>query len=364
MANEKHLKNLNRGVDAWNEMRRLFPKVEPDLSDADLEFAHLEKANLRKTNLRGANLMGSYLTGAKLKEAQLDYAILGLADLSHANFNGASLWRANLTESLISNAQFCGANLDGADFHDSDLRGVNFYGANLRFANFGSADLSEANLANAKICWTTFGSNGLSTVKGLETIEHNGPSVIGIDTIFKSKGKIPKSFLQRAGVPDNFTSLIDSLSGADTRFYSCFISSTEADDGFAEQLYNDLLKEGVRCWRWKEDAKWGSSLMQSIDEAVTRYDKLVVICSEKSLESPAVIREIERALQKEDALILRGLKGDVLFPVRLDDYVFDRRSHHRKPDLVAKNVGDFRRWDDPAVYQKGLRRLIRDLKEI
>jgi len=363
MANEKHLKNLNRGVEAWNEIRRLFPKVEPDLSNADLEFAHLEKANLRRTNLKGANLMGAYLTEAKLKEAQLDYAVMGLADLSHANFNDASLWKANLAESLINNAHFCGANLEGADFHDSDLRGANFYRANLNFANFGSADLSDANFSNAKICWTTFGSNDLSRVKGLESIEHSGPSVIGIDTIFKSKGNIPKSFLQRAGVPDSFVSRIELLSDKGTRFYSCFVSSTEADDTFAELLYNDLLKEGVRCWRWKEDAKWGSSLMQSIDDAVTKYDKLVVICSENSLESPAVIREIERALQKEDVLIRQGVKSDVLFPVRLDEYIFDRWGHHRKPDVIAKNVGDFRLWKHPAAYQKALRRLIRDLKE-
>jgi hypothetical protein len=37
-----------------------------------------------------------------------------------------------------------------------------------------------------------------------------------------------------------------------------------------------------------------------IDTAIRHYDKLVVICSKHSLESPPVIREIERALQKED----------------------------------------------------------------
>src|SRR6185503_17365392 len=146
---------------------------------------------------------------------------------------------------------------------------------------------------------------------------HHGPSVIGIDTIFKSKGNIPKSFLRRAGVPDNTVRRIVSLSDAEAQFYSCFISFTEADDDFAERLYNDLLREGIRCWRWKEDAKWGKSLMQSIDEAVTSYDKLIVICSEQSLKSPAVLREIERALQKEDSLQMqRGRDNDVLFPVR------------------------------------------------
>jgi hypothetical protein len=35
---------------------------------------------------------------------------------------------------------------------------------------------------------TSLGSNDLSEVKGLETVNHQGPSWIGIDTIYKSKG--------------------------------------------------------------------------------------------------------------------------------------------------------------------------------
>lgn len=145
-------------------------------------------------------------------------------------------------------------------------------------------------------------------------------------------------------------------------FYTCFISFTEADDAFSERLYNDLQAKGVRCWRWKEDARWGKTLMRSIDEAVQVYDKLIVICSEQSLNSPAVIREIERALQKEDDSAREGKEGEVLFPIRLDDYIFTGWTHHRKADVTAKNVGDFRQWEQHAAYKKAFDRLLRDLK--
>ena len=75
-----------------------------------------------------------------------------------------------------------------------------------------------------------------------------------------------------------------------------------------------------------------------IDTAIRHYDKLVVICSENSLQSPPVIREIERALQKED----RDHKN-VLFPIRTDDYLFEAWEHPRKADVVSKVAGDFRR---------------------
>src|SRR3712207_2105084 len=102
--------------------------------------------------------------------------------------------------------------------------------------------------------------------------------------------------------------------------------------------------------------------MRSIDEAVRVYDKLIVICSEQSLNAPAVIREIERALQKEDDLARQGKEGEVLFPIRLDDYIFTNWEHHRKADVTAKNVGDFRRWKNHDDYRNAFDRLLRDLK--
>jgi hypothetical protein len=50
-----------------------------------------------------------------------------------------------------------------------------------------------------------------------------------------------------------------------------------------------------------------------------------------------VLREIERALQRED----RDGKN-VLLPMRIDDYLFDKWNPPREADVVAKVVGDFR----------------------
>jgi hypothetical protein len=66
-----------------------------------------------------------------------------------------------------------------------------------------------------------------------------------------------------------------------------------------------------------------------------------------------VIREIERALQKED----RDHKN-VLFPVRIDNYLFDEWDHPRKADVVSKVIGDFRGWQKLATYQKAFPRFL------
>lgn len=301
MAIAEYLKILKQGVKAWNEWRDKHPEIPPVLIGADLRDAKLSRADLSGTDLRGADLKD-----ADLRDADLSLAHLTGADLS-------------------------GARLRGADFTDVLL---------------GS---------------TTFGATDLSQVRGLETVTHYAPSTIGIDTIYKSHGKIPEIFLRGCGVPENFIIYMHSLTRQSLEFYKCFISFTEADDLFSERLYNDLQGAGVRCWRWKEDAKWGKTLMSSIDEAVRIYDKLIIICSEQSLSSPAVIREIERALQKEDVLARQGKAPEVLFPIRLDDYIFEW-NHHRKADVTLKNVGDFRFWNEPEKYKKAFDRLLRDLK--
>jgi hypothetical protein len=112
----------------------------------------------------------------------------------------------------------------------------------------------------------------------------------------------------------------------------------------------------------EEDAQWGKTLMRSIDEAVHAYDKLIVICSEGSLKAPFVIREIERALQKEDDKARQGIDEDVLFPIRLDDYVFTEWNHHRKADVIAKNIGDFRNWENHDSYKSAFNKLLQALR--
>jgi uncharacterized protein YjbI with pentapeptide repeats len=336
MANPEHLEILKQGVEVWNDWRKKYPDIQPFLVDADLSgidlsgvhfrLALLGRVKFNHSNLSRANLVGAMLSGADFSYADLSHGKLNTTTLISTNFN-----YANLNHADLSYANFRSSFLSGADFTNSYWQGT----------NAAEVDLSEA--------------------IGLESVNHYAPSTIGIDTLYLSAGKIPEVFLRGCGVPENFITYMHSLTGKALDFYKCFISFTEADDLFSERLYNDLQGAGVRCWRWKEDAKWGKTLMSSIDEAVHYYDKLIIICSEQSLNSPAVIREIERALQKEDDLARHDKEPEVLFPIRLDDYIFEW-NHHRRADVIAKNVGDFRHWNEPEKYKKAFDRLLRDLK--
>src|ERR1019366_7340045 len=176
MANREHLARILENVGAWNDWRKANAETVPGLREADLGRAHLSLANLSRAELNGANLNGANLLGADLSGANLSRANLGGANLS-----GVDLRVANLTE---------------ADLHGADLSAAFLIEANLIRANLLGADLSDAFTG-----YTTFGDNDLSDVKGLETVHHDGPSTIGIDTIYRSHGKPLSSIPASSAIP-------------------------------------------------------------------------------------------------------------------------------------------------------------------
>src|SRR5436189_282954 len=101
------------------------------------------------------------------------------------------------------------ADLSGADLSGADLSGVNFVKADL-----SGADLSGADLSKVYISATIFGDNDLSEVKGLDSVQHKGPSIIGTNTLYRSGGKIPEAFLRGCGVQDSLIEYLPSLLGA------------------------------------------------------------------------------------------------------------------------------------------------------
>src|SRR5208283_3308279 len=74
------------------------------------------------------------------------------------------------------------------------------------------------------------------------------PSTIGIDTLYKSRGKIPEAFLRGCGVPDALIGYLPSLLGAAEaiQFYSCFISYSHNDEEFAKRLHSRMRDEHLR----------------------------------------------------------------------------------------------------------------------
>jgi len=352
MADEEHLRILKQGVEVWNQWRERNTDVQPDLSEARLTGANLTRGNFVRADLSDADLSETSLIEAKLIDANLGGAYLIAANLSAANLSGADLTAANLMRADLTMANLTGADLTAAGLIGTDLRG-----ADLRGANLNGADIVEADLRGATVGWSTFVDIDFSGVEGLDAVIHEGPSSIGIDTIYRSKGNIPEVFLRGAGVPDSFIEYMASLVGKPIEFYSCFISYSSKDQAFAEPLYTDLQAAGTRCWFAPDDMRIGDRIRPTLDWAIRSYDKLLLVLSEHSIDSDWVEKEVETAFEEE-----RKRKTTILFPIRLDSAVMETDQAWVADIRRTRHIGDFTNWKDHDAYQKAFERLLRDLK--
>ena len=331
MANPEHLAILEQGVEVWNRWRGENPDIRPDITGAYLEVADLDEFNLSEADLYRTNLYEARLRNANLSWADLTEANLSATELDGANLYAASLFRANLL---------------GANLIKSNLYGTNFSENNLIAVTFDKA-----------ICgYTIFAFNDLGETNGLDTIIHQAPSEIGIDTLNKSQGNIPEAFLRGCGVPDQMIEYAKSLKSSPIKYYSCFISYSQKNDEFAQRLYNDLQAAGVRCWFAPHDMKIGDKIRPMIDESIRVHDKTLLILSEHSVQSDWVEHEVEHALDIE-----KERKKNVLFPVRVDEAVMESKTGWAGNVRRQRHIGDFTRWKDHDAYQAAFARLLRDL---
>src|SRR2546425_814826 len=268
MADQQQLDLLRQGVTDWHVWRTQHPDIQTNLSGDQLSGADPSEADLSRADLSGANLSGANLSVANLSEANLTYTNLSSVDLSEAN---------------------------------------------LRYANLSGANLTYADLSEAQVGLTIFGSVDLRTVKGLETVRHFSPSIIGTDTLLRLEGDIPETFLRQAGLTDAFITYTRSLVQNPIEYYTCFISYSSQDQEFVERLYTDLQAKGVRCWYAPEDLRIGEQFWHRIDESIRLHDKLLVVLSQHSVNSKWVEREVMAALEKE-----QQQHKWVLFPITLD----------------------------------------------
>jgi hypothetical protein len=244
--------------------------------------------------------------------------------------------------------------------------------------NFNGANLTQADLSAVFLAQTIFGDTNLAAVRGLETCDHSGPSVLDHRPLALS-GPLPLAFLRGCGLndweieatklyqpgltPTQINAIVyriyDLRADPLFQFYSCFISYASKDYAFAERLYADLQNKGVRCWFALEDMKAGDRIRDTIDQQIRLREKLLVVLSSASIASAWVEDEVEAALEKERTSPERRT---VLVPIKIDHAVEEAPQAWARTIKRTRHIGDFTHWDNDREYEKAVARLLRDLK--
>jgi len=378
MANEEQLAILRQGVEVWNGWRAKKPTdlnidlIGANLAKINLSGAYLLKADLSGAILAEANLSGAFLNEANLSGADLTRANLCRTDLRTAFLDKSDLREADLKGARLEHVKFREANLSEADLSEAELRG-----ASLFRANFSKSLLSGCSFSNASVKDTLFGSVDLSTAVALEDILHYGPSTIGIDTVAKSKGKIPEIFLRGCGLSDWEIEQVklynpelnnDEITQIQYRVYELrasqalqisplFISYSHADSEFVDKVGNHLNEKGVRHWRDIHEMKAGR-MEKQIDLAISQNPTVLLVLSQYSIKSDWVEHEVRTARELE-----KEIGRDVLCPIALDDSWKDSRWPKRVMEQIMEySILDFSAWEDDVKFEGMFRKLIDGLE--
>ena len=357
----------------WNSWRTGNPTIRPDLAGAHLSWLARQppkllgedwvkqsedqrrrneiQADLRRFDLSNVDLEGCDLGRADLSEANLSHAIL--RDVS---FDGSILRGSNLLEAYARSVRFVSADCSSACFHATDLNE----------ATFKETVLDATEMNGAQFLNTSLIGVDLATAIGLDSVRHLGPSIIDVQTIFRSSGRISRLFLRGAGMPEQFITYVDALTEHPIEFYSCFISYSHADKPFARRLHDTLQARGIRCWLDEQQLYPGDPLYEHINRGIRLWDKFLLCCSESSLSpSSWVEKEITIAFEKEDQLTKRaGTKVQVLVPLNLDGYLFSERWESGfSAQIRSRLAADFSGWEkDNKKFEFEVERLIRALR--
>ncbi len=404
MANMEHVQLVRRGRDHVARWREANPNESLDLnaaymsyvrapqvniSGADLRHSDLMGAVMRRANLSGCYLNPSHLYHADLREANLTGALFNGANMRGADLRGADLTGADLDRAILSDANLSGANLTNANLQRTSLIGADLTGADLTGANFAGADLVRSNLSNsilnctdlfqtrvwgcnvtganlegAALGYTVLQDCDLRGAVGLDQVRHDAPSSIGLDTVYRSGGRIPAAFLTGAGIPVSVAALQEIIASTAQPLTECYISCRDDDEEFARNLRSDLAALGVNAYVFSERvrgnalvSRLSSSDQEEVERWLRNYDKMIVVASSRALDTEAILNDITSAREKQ-----QSADRWLLYFVAPDDGLM-RPSGRAARNMAAENIVFDLRDGDAATYQAELANLAEAIRQ-
>ncbi len=375
MANPEHVAIAKRRAFAIARWRARFfqERAHLDLSGAYLSGVRMPGVDfsfddLTQIDLTSADLRHGRFTGARMREAFLTRCNLNRANFEDSHASGAVFTRSDLRGSNLNHADLRGADLTNCDIGFSTLVGANLSGADLTEADLTMSDLTDANLSGAKLnaacldvanltrCdlrhtslvrtrldrtlledsvvdMTLFADCDLSATLALGTLRHEGPSIVGADTLARSGGGLPEVFLRSAGVPPDFINGHVPLHRGENPHRRVLLIGSTVDATIVAWLEEELRQRGLQCWSLladDEETIYNSQVIPPMSR-FRNYDRVALVCSGGALESPLCWRLYREIMQRQADSAARRvyiaaveLDESLVNPPAADDEAFQR----------------------------------------
>jgi uncharacterized protein YjbI with pentapeptide repeats len=158
-------------------------------------------------------------------------------------------------------------------------------------------------------------------------------------------------------------------------FQSIFISYSFADKAFANLVNDELMRKGILTFLWEKDAPGGKTLKKIMEKGVKEKDRVLFIASKNSLKSGACHFELTEGRKKQEKTW-----EDVLFPIHVDNYLFEVTKDDIRPievkdeywknieELKSLNSLDFSAFSNKDIsnnvdFEKCIFKLIKSLRK-
>jgi TIR domain/Pentapeptide repeats (8 copies) len=325
-----------------------------DLRGLDLQGASFLYASMRGVRMDGLDLTHAQLKGADLTGATLRHAGLAATDLIAAKFVRADLRNADLTAAALVRADCTDADMRRSWFNRSDLEDIR---------------LIRARVDNINISGANFGNVDVRPLCDARGVTHSGPSSVDARTVMRSyQHPGLKRFLLDCGVPAIFAEYMIDCARAlrepllRSMMQSTFISYGGPDERFARRLYDALREHQVAVFFFPVSATVGERIDNEVFQRIQEHDRVILVCSQASLDRPGVLNEIQETFDRE----ARDGGATYLLPIMLDDYVLTgwKASQPSLAERVNRRVvADFRKAiRSRKAFDSALSRLVDALK--
>lgn len=159
---------------------------------------------------------------------------------------------------------------------------------------------------------------------------------------------------EQTGGPASGPSSRSGSAARDVTYQSVYLSYSHLDRDVALRLHGALMTQGVACWLDEFDLVPGERLLDAMHCGIRKQDRLLLLCSRRSLDSWWVKDEIRKAMERE-----RQEARDIIIPILLDRCLLDNWEDGLAADLRSRFAPDF---SEPARFDLQVQKVLRALR--